>query len=225
LPVAAVVLGVAHVYPLLDDRTSHFLLVTMAATVGLGIAATAALAGRVLRAARPGLVAAVLGAVAVLVYAGANIDWYRYDGDDPRVGAAYKTPMASEDIRSSVAYVKTHAAAQDVIVLDETARYGFAFYWHPAGMRIAAPYGNTVGWTVEFDQPTVVITRGTTGPDDMRRALNQALDLAARRGGVRVWLVRSHVLADELASWQVALRDYRVELVTSGVEPVAVVTR
>jgi hypothetical protein len=59
----------------------------------------------------------------------------------------------------------------------------------------------------------------------IRRSLQRALDLAARRGpGARIWIIRSHVGYEEAVAWRRVLARYRVVLVTSGVEPVAVLT-
>jgi hypothetical protein len=225
LPLAAVTLGVAKVYPLLELRTSHFLLVATAAVAGIGAAGAATtaadLAGRFHRRLPPTLVAAALTGVLLVGFAAANLSWYRFDGDDPRI--PIRTMTALEDVRSATAYVRSHRAAQDVILVSGKARYGFVFYWDQDPVR-RVPHGNAVGWHVLLPtQPHIVFA----GEDEagIRRSLQRAFDIAASRGpGTRVWLIRSHVIGAEPAAWQAVLADYRVEQVTTGMEPVAVLT-
>ncbi len=222
LPVAAVLMGVARIYPLFEERTSHFLIVAVAATAGIGMAAAGALAARAVRGERHWLLAAAVSLIVVAGYALANANWYRFDGDDPSVD--YRTSMATEDTRSAVAYVKAHDSPQDVIVLSTSAVYGFAFYWQPPDAKLV-PWPNTVGWMVSYSSPTVVVAPNATRAADLAGPLKRALDLAAARGsGARVWIIRSHIYPPQAAAWQEALRGYHVAIMTDGVEPVALLS-
>ncbi|MDH6471094.1 hypothetical protein M2303_004658 [Micromonospora sp. H404/HB375] len=223
LPVVATIVGVAKVYPLLELRTSHFLLVTAAAVAGLGVAGSASraadLACRRLPRVRPAVLAAAACAVVLGGYAAGNSHWYRFDGNEPGL---YYTAIAVTDVRSATEYVARHRLPNDVVVMNNAAWYGFAFYSRHERLRLVVPHGNTVGWWVDMpDRPDVVVVPGhdTTA---VQAGLRHAVELAAERGdGARVWLIRSHVVGDEVDAWRQALAAYRVEQVTGGVEPVA----
>src|SRR5262249_36513112 len=84
LPIISIVLGTTRVYPLLDLRTSHFLLVAVAAVAGIGVAGTAL---GVADIARRGIgaryripAAAALTVIAIGLYAATNVGWYRFTG-------------------------------------------------------------------------------------------------------------------------------------------------
>jgi hypothetical protein len=226
LPVVAVVLGVARLYPLLELRTSHFLLVVAAALAGLGVYGLAEALARTVGARAPRVPRAAVGValagVMVLGYAYANRQWLRFDGADPDVRV--RTPMAAEDIRSAVRYIEAHRRPGDIVVVSGKVRYGFAFYWDHGPLQ-RVPSANALGWTITLPtQPDVIFA----GQDEagIRRSLDQALTLAATAGPTaRVWLVRSHVVEGEVYAWTKVLADYRVDLVTGGVEPVATVVR
>ncbi|MGB2567558.1 hypothetical protein ACPFP2_03775 [Micromonospora citrea] len=226
LPAVAIVLGVAGVYPLLELRTSHFLLVTAAAVAGIGVAgladSAATLAQRRLPGTRPAIVSAAICAVLLGSYGIGNGRWYRFDGNEPGL---YYTAIAVTDVRSATGYVATHRSPNDVVVMNDAAWYGFAFYSEGDTIELVAPYGNTVGWWVRMPtRPDVVVVSGHDTAA-IRATLDQALESAGRRGGdARVWLIRSHVIDDEVDAWRQVLADYRVEQVTDGVEPVVLVS-
>jgi hypothetical protein len=226
LPLAMIVLGVAKIYPLLDNRTSYFLMTVVAAVAGIGMAggalAVAELGRRVLGASRRLAVAAAFCALFVLLFAAVKIEWYRFDGSEPDVPAW--TAIAMDDVRTPTNYVASNQRPGDVIVVNWLGRYGFAVYWHE-GQVVRKPYPNTVGWVPELvNQPNVIFA----GLDEksISESLNRALDLAASNGpDARVWLIRNQVVPVESDHWRIALADYRVELVTGGAGQVATVAR
>jgi hypothetical protein len=226
LPVAMVVFGVAHVYPLLDGRTSNFLMTVLAAVAGIGVAGialgAAELGRRVLGPPRRLAVAAAAGALFLGLLTAAKAEWYRFDGSEPDVPAI--TAVAAEDIRSATEHVRARRGPGDVIVVNFLGRYGFAVY-SPERRVVQRPYPNTVGWIPDFPgQPDLLFA--DQDEKAMRQALENALELTAAHGpGARVWLIRSHVLEPEGGYWRKVLADYRVELVTGGVEPVAIISR
>jgi hypothetical protein len=89
IPVIAAVLGVAHVYPLLEERLSYFLFVAAAAVTGIAIAGIATWLSRLALRGRAAAAHVVLAATVVLAtvggYAIANREWYRYTGQNPAV--------------------------------------------------------------------------------------------------------------------------------------------
>jgi hypothetical protein len=227
LPVVAVVLGVAKKYPLLDVRTSQYLFVAFAATIGIGIAGTAAfLAGLVRRHAprHQAVVAATLSLLAVGCFALANHRWYRFAG--VKMGVDYRTPQTLEDSRGAVEYLHAHMAPNDVVVVSVMGRYGFGFYWNGPISLVKTPSTFAIGFTMGFPNQPSIVPVNSLRADDMRQALDQALALAQQRGaGARVWLVRSHIQPDELQAWNQVLPDYTVTNMSDSVEPVAIVTQ
>ncbi|WBC14306.1 hypothetical protein O7600_24865 [Micromonospora sp. WMMA1998] len=227
LPVVATIVGVAGIYPLLELRTSHFLLVTAAAVAGIGVAGladvTADLACRGLPRVRPAVLAAAVCAVLLGGYAVGNSRWYRFDGNE---SGLYYTAISVTDVRSATEYVAAHRAPDDVVVMNNAAWYGFAFYSRQDTLRLVAPHGNTVGWWVEMPGRSDVVVVPGHDTTAVRASLQQAVETAARRGdGGRVWLIRSHVIGDEVDAWREALSAYRVDQVTDGVEPVVLISR
>jgi hypothetical protein len=223
LPVLCVVLGVARIYPLLDVRTSNFLLVTVAAVAGLGVVGLAlgltALGRRFITAGWRTPVAVGLTLAALAAFTLSNVDWYRFDGRRP--GIAATTPMITEDIRDATVYVRSHRAPRDVVLLSYQARYGVAFYWDDSPLRPQV-FPNSVGWVPALpDGVPFVVSAGTT-PDDVSAALTQALTLATRNGS-RIWLIRTH-WTGEKAGWTSALAGKQTTIVTGGVEPVVLIT-
>ncbi|MGK5442026.1 hypothetical protein ACSNN7_09400 [Micromonospora sp. URMC 105] len=227
LPVAAMTLGVAGLYPLLELRTSHFLLVMAAAVAGVGVVGVAdpvaALVRRRLPGARPTIVTAAICAILLGAFGLGNSRWYRFDGNE---SGLYYTAVAVTDVRSATEYVARHRSPNDVVVMNDAAWYGFAFYSHRDAIELVAPHGNTVGWWVRMPDRSDVVVVGGQDSRAVGDGLQQAVELAGRRGGdARVWLIRSHLVGEEANAWRQALADYRVEQVTEGVEPVALVSR
>jgi hypothetical protein len=226
LPVAALVLGLTQVYPLLELRTSHFLLVTVAAVAGLGtVGAVVWLAelGRRVLPFRTGIVAVAVACALLLAgFTAANRRWLRFDGNEP----FYYTAIGVEDVRSATYYVAAHRAPQDVIVVSLHGRYGFAFYWPQDRIRLVHPYHDMLGWTVDVPGLSGVVFITGTDAATVRQGLDRALTLAAHQGPTaRVWLIRSHMINNELAAWRSVLTGYTVTRVTGGVEPVALLSR
>jgi hypothetical protein len=216
LPLAAIALGVAQQYPLLDVRTSHFLLVVTLAVAGIGLCGAGLAIATVLSPVGRTAIAAGICAVLLLGFAWANVQWYRFDGDEPDIPD--KANYAIEDVRSATRYVAAHRDAGDVVVVSWSGRYGFLFYWPGEPIRWH-PYANTVGWLPELPtQPGILFANEDEAT--IRKTLDQALAMSAGR----VWLVRTHITKTRAAAWQNALAHYRVEEVTGGVEPLAVVT-
>ncbi|MDG4759776.1 hypothetical protein [Micromonospora sp. WMMD710] len=225
LPVTVLVLGVTEVYPLLDPRTSHFFFVTAAAVAGIGLVGAANSAARLVGRALPGtpstVVTAAICAILLGVFGLHNSAWYRFDGNEPGLE---RTPVTMMDVRSATEYVNAHRSRNDVVILNHSAWYGFAFYSSRDEVDLVAPFGNTVGWWVRMPTRSDVVMAPGTDVAGIRLGVDEALRLAGQRGGARIWLIRSFVGAEEAIAWQTVLADYRVEQVTGGMEPVVVIS-
>lgn len=228
LPVAAIGLGVAGIYPLLDPRTSHFLIVSMGLVAGIGVVGLAdlavVLARRGLPRLPPSVVVAATCAVLIASFAAVNHRWFRFDGDEPGVWRAHQ---AVTDIGSATRYVAAHKGPNDLVVVSGPAWFGFTLYSDHDPLQLVAPVSGTVGWTVTMPTRTDVILPGPSRGDvrSVRDALDEVLARAATQPpGTRVWLVRTYTHPSE-PTWQTALAEYRVQQVTTGPEPVVVISK
>jgi hypothetical protein len=224
LPVGMVVAGYLHAYPVLDQRTSHFLLVVMAVSAGIGVAGAARLAAHLLRRWQVGVATAVVAA-AVAAFAVANAGWFRYyapPGIYPRQPYAFAVGYVRFDVRDQIRYVEAYRQPGDVVLVNLWGGFGFAYYWRadaPTFVR-DIDFGN--GWTAEYADATRIVV----ATDRVQPALDEAVSRSERllAPGGRIWLVRTHTDVVELVGWQEALRDHRVEWIPVGPEPLGLVT-
>jgi hypothetical protein len=108
-------------------------------------------------------------------------------------------------VRDQASYVAAHDAPNDVILVNLSSNWGFAYYW-PVGQPSRRPDPIVVqGYEAYFpDQPRIVVAanRDQAG---VTAALAQALAQARERSSKRIWLIRTHVSTEEQAAWNEAL--------------------
>jgi hypothetical protein len=186
-----------HKYPFLDQRTSTFLFAVTVVTAAIGVAGACCLLRPWLR----GALAATVAVAAVAAFtAGAWPDL-----------RSHTIPVAHGDIRGQTQYVAAHAAPADVILVNLSSNWGFAYYW-PAGRPAVRPDAAVLQEYEAYfpGQPRIVVAFDRDAAS-IYAAVSRALALATERaragpgGCVRIWLVRTHVSPDELAAWQAAL--------------------
>lgn len=205
LPVGAALAGLVRVYPLLDQRTSHFLLVTGAVLAGLALAEAAGYATRHRWPAA--------AAVTVLVLAGyALVNRGALAGTTPPGGGG-------EDTRAQARYVAGHRRPGDVVLVNMSGQFGFAYYWPGRSPQVVRGGVQATNWYVRYPSADRIVVAAGRDPASVAAALRTARDLAGRAD---VWLVRSHVNPAEAAAWRSALAGTPVRLVPVGPEPVAV---
>ena len=225
VPPAMIVLGVGEIYPLLDLRTSHFLIVLAAALGGLGMAGTAIYATRWLSRRSPALATVVAaGVVLILVgtYATVNRAWLRLGGRMGPHGIA--TAYGREDVRTAVSYLRTHRRPEDVILVGPLAAFGFAYYWDGDRPAMAERPTLGLGWGPEYPDASGIVTVADQTPQAIAAGLAKAQELARRRGpNARIWLIRSHVPPLEKDAWTAALEGDLTESTPSGIEPATIV--
>ncbi|GGM26498.1 hypothetical protein GCM10007977_029640 [Dactylosporangium sucinum] len=205
LPAVAVAGGVTRSYPLLDLRTSHFLLVLAAAIAGVGLVGVAGLlTGRLRRS--PAVLVAVV-AVAAAGYGLAN--------------RATRITGPDEDVRAQVTYVAGHHRPGDLILVNMSGQYGFAYYWPANRPEFVRGGVQATGWYVRYRPEDRIIVAADRDHTAVAAALDEARRLAGPGG--RVWLVRSHVQPAEAAVWRDALAGWHTDLVAVGPEPVALI--
>jgi hypothetical protein len=212
MPIGAIIAGVARIYPLLDQRTSHFLLVTLAATGWLGLVWLVHGAGRRL-VPRPALAAAATGLVLLTVggYVAANHQWLRY----PYLSG-------SEDLRGQVEYVRAHRRPGDVILMNTPAGFGFGYYWMADRPEFVHGGSQPTGWYITYPPATGIVVATGRDHDSISRALAEADRLAGPTG--RIWLIRSHVQPFEADSWTAVLAGNPGLIIPVGSETVTLLT-
>ena len=230
LVILAVGLSVGRLFPLLDARTSYFLLVAGAAVAGIGVAGSAIGLARLVARWRAShgrigqrwriAVAASLSTVAFGLFTFANLAWYRFDGLDPRVPEY--SPIAVSDVRTAIRWIEEHRRPGDVIVISQKARYGYVLY-HDTGPLAWRATDDTTGWVpVVAPDPNVIVNDLPT-PELIDDAVRRAAAQARRNGaGSRVLLLRTWWY-NEQPRWAQALAGYAVSYPYGGTEPVGVI--
>ncbi len=192
-------LSVLHQYPFLDLRTSTFLFAITAAVAAIGLTGVCSL----LLPRFNGLLAGGLAAVALVVFVA---------GATPYVRGRM---IPNEDVRDQVRYITAHEKRGDVILVNLSSNWGFAYYWPVGDPARRADTVVAQGYAAYFpDQPDIVVARNRDLAG-VTAALAQALALAGHSCS-RIWVVRTHLLPQEQAAWRVALRRQKLTLVRAG---------
>jgi hypothetical protein len=185
-------------YPFLDERTSTFLFAITAAVGAIGLAGVCSLLLPRFR----GLLASALAVIALVLFVAGAAPYVRIRA------------IPNEDVRDQVSYIAAREARGDMILVNLSSNWGFAYYWR-VGDPAARP-SNAVaqGYEAYFpDQPDIVVVRNRNlGAID--EALAQAL--ARQHACSRIWVVRTHLSAQEKLAWRVALRQQKLTLARAG---------
>jgi hypothetical protein len=179
-------------YPFLNARTSTFLFAITAVVAAVGVIGVCSL----LRPLLKQWTVAALVAVAAVSAAAFAMNAAPFVRDHP---------LPDEQERQQTSYVAAHAARDDVVLVNTSTAYGFAYYW-PAGQP-ARRTDHFVAQQYEPyfpDQPRIVVALNgkQTG---VTAALSQAVRQAVLRSCTRIWLIRTHVSPSEQAAWTAAL--------------------
>jgi len=193
-----VAVSAAQKYPFLDLRTSTFLFAVTAAVAAIGVAGVCSLLRPWLR----GTLAAGLAALAVAAFAIHAQPYVR----------SHLIP--SEDVRDQARYIAAHAVRGDVILVNLSSNWGFAYYWRSGDPSRRADAIVLQGYEAYFPgQPDIVVAR-TRDPAGVDAALSQAL--TRQRACSRIWLVRSHLSAAERRAWITSLRQQKLTATPVG---------
>ena len=184
------VLSALNKYPFLDLRTSTFLFAITVVVAAIGVAGL----GSLIRPWLRGGVAALLAVAAVAAFTAAAQPYVR----------SHSIPR--EDVRDQARYVAAHAAPGDVILVNLSSNWGFAYYW-PRGTPARLPDPVVLqGYEAYFPgQPRIIVARNRDRAG-VSSALSLALVRARQHACSRIWLVRTHLSGAERAAWTAALR-------------------
>jgi hypothetical protein len=187
-------------YPFLDLRTSTFLFAITAAVGAIGLAGVCSL----LLPRFNGLLAGALAAIALVLFVAGATPYVR------------SRMIPNEDVRDQVRYIVARESRRDTILVNLSSNWGFAYYW-PAGAPSRRPDGAVAQEYEAYfpGQPDIVVARNRDlGAID--EALAQALAVARQHACSRIWVVRTHLSAQEKLAWRVALRRQKVTLARAG---------
>ncbi len=169
LLVEMLVAGVAKRYPLLDLRTSHFLLVTLAVVGAIGVAGVAALAARVSFVA-----SLAIAALASALYLNHSEPYLRGH-----------TSISPSDVPSQVRYIEQQRRPGDVIVLNRGAGYGFGYYWRRDNPQFTANSTALQGWSVTYPASSNIVVARKGGYRAISATMQRARRMA-REGSGRI---------------------------------------
>jgi hypothetical protein len=195
--VEAIVLAALRRYPLLDGRASFYLLITTLVVAAIGAV------GLILFAARAHVAVGAVVAIALLVGFGV--------GARPHIR---QLNIPGEDVRVTTQYVAAHASPRDVIVVNSSGTWGFAYYW-PRGSIRGRPYPQLV-FRAYNSAVDPIYAPDRTYPAVLA-TLRAALAAQHHNGpGSRIYLVRTHMDGPEHAAWDTAIK--HLHLVVHSIE-------
>jgi hypothetical protein len=176
LCIVMVIAGLAQLYPLLDVRTSIFLVVTLSAVAALGAARLAQLLWHRFSAS-PRREVAIILTIAVLGTAviAAEARYFRND------------QISYEDPQAQISYIRSHWTPGDVIVTDGFGAFSLEYYWPELhGYWIPAPAAST-DFSIRFPSASGVFMP-TKGVDPTPLLWT----LAETRHATTVWFLSTH---------------------------------
>jgi len=152
-------------YPFLDERTSTFLFAISAAVGAIGLAGVCSL----LLPRVKGLLAGALAAIALVLFVAGAAPYVRI------------RTIPNEDVRDQVGYIAAREARGDMILVNLSSNWGFAYYWRVGDPAARPSTAVAQGYEAYFpDQRDIVVARNRN-LDAIDEALAQAL-AAARQG-------------------------------------------
>jgi hypothetical protein len=179
-------------YPFLDLRTSTFLLVSSLVVSAIGAVELV----RVARRWKPAS-AVIVGVGLATAFTVSFV---------PHVDEIH---IPLESSRTPTVYVAEHQTANDVILVNGSGSFGFAYYW-PHGRITTVPFDTAQGFVPRLRGVNAVYSTGRTD-DAVLTAMRQAIH---RWRGVghrsRLFIVRSHLNRAETAAWEHAFATLRL---------------
>ena len=189
-------------YPFLDERTFHFVLVP-----SVGLAAVGAF-GIVLEIWRRAPIAGFMVGVLVAGLFGLGV-----------LPVRQSLAFTDEDTRAQTQYVAKSMSSSDVVLVNSSANWGFAYYWPHGRVRTLRSAVVANGFVAEVAGIDAVYASDRTRAAVLR-ALGVALDRQHRTGPrSRIFIVRSHVDEYENDAWTHAFSRLHVHPLSIPVGP------
>ena len=204
-----ITLSAAKKYPLLDARTSAFLIVIVVVVAAIGVVGLCVLLKRWSAAA-----AVALAVVAIAVFvAGASHDV-----------RAHTIPRERENIRAQTQFVAAHRASDDVILVNVTSSWGFAYYWNRGPLARQPSENVDTGFLTVFPTQRQIVVASGRKLKDVRAALQRALATAKRTNAAHIWIVKAHVSDSEARVWNIAFQKVHIDAVEPGPQGLSEIT-
>jgi hypothetical protein len=186
-------ISAVHKYPFLDMRTSTFLFTITAVTAAIGVVGICA----ALRPVLKGWTGAVAIAAALVAAGG----FYLHNASYVRIHS-----IPAEDEKTQTLYVAGHTGPNDVILVNLSSNWGFAYYWpHGQPARRKDPYVAQEYEAYFPGQPRIVVAFNRSD-SAVAAALAQAVAQSKKRSCSPIWLIRTHVSSQEYGAWHAALQ-------------------
>jgi hypothetical protein len=207
-----IVLSMVKVYPFGDLRTSTWLITVIVALAAIGIGGICAVLRDRLRGGAAAWLA--VSVVAVAAVAGCGI------AAAPYVRSHH---IPDEDVRDQASYVAGHAKADDVILVNSSSNWGFAYYW-PYGTPARRVTGvDRQGYLAYFPRQLRIIIVPNRYLGGITGAVQKAIRRAQLGSCASIWLIRTHVSSTEQAAWASTLASARLAAVPVGGDGLAVI--
>ncbi len=189
-------------YPFLDQRTFHFVLVP---SVGLAAIGAFGIVREIWR--RVPIAGLMIGALVAALF-GLGV-----------VPVRQSVAFTSEDARAQTQFVAKSMRSSDVVLVNSSANWGFAYYWPHGRVRTLRSAVVANGFVAEVAGLDAVYASGRT-PAAVFRALRVALDRQRRTGSrSRIFIVRSHITRYENDAWTSAFSRLHVHPLSIPVGP------
>jgi hypothetical protein len=191
-------------YPFGDLRTSTFWLVLVALNIAIAFACLVRLVSDLNRVIGV-LVTAALLASAVIV----SHSYIRTQ------------PLPGEDVAAQIAYVDSHRLPGDIVIVDYSASWGFAYYEPEVTPHYRHIDYATTGFLPTFPDDPWVVEMPNRNASDVAAALaaaQQRLAAEGTRSTGRIWIIRTHLHPAESEGWQQDLAGKRVTTIPVGPE-------
>jgi len=196
-----ITLSAAKKYPLVDARTSAFLMVIVVVVAAIGVVGLCVL---LLRWSTAAAVALAVAGTASFVAGGFH---------DVR---AHTIPWERENIRAQTQFVAAHRAPDDVILVNVTSSWGFAYYWNHEPLARRPSENVDTGFLTVFPTQRQIIVASGRKLKDVRAALQRALAAAKRTNAAHIWIVKAHVSDSEARVWNIAFQKMRIAAAAPG---------
>jgi hypothetical protein len=203
--VLVVVASVARLYPFGDLRTSTFWLVLVALYMAIGLGCLVRIVATWNRPVAFALTVVLLAVSVLAVH-----PYLRFH------------PIPDEDVRSQIAYVNLHRRPGDIVILDYSASWGFAYY----DQQLTPDFEHfdlaTTGFLPTYPTVPWLVQMSNRNPADVVSAVSRAKAKLQQEGGHptgRIWIIRSHLMPPEADAWSQILAGQQVQVLDVGPEP------
>ena len=189
-------------YPYLDLRTSNFLLVASLVVVAIGAV------GLVLAIARAPRVAGRRFGVAIAVVAGGVMAVSFFSAF---VHHLDQQTIPNEDVREETLVVAKRLEANDVVLVNDSARFGFAYYWPRGPLQFHSTDASGQGFRPEVKGVHAIYAEGRTDAEVLAAMRAATTRWRAAPAGSRLYIVRTHISPGEITAWHRAFEKFHLE--------------